>query len=336
MIAKEHKPILAFSAGAASAILFLILSRGEFLGFFLGYFTPLPLLMAGLGLGIDAALWSGGIATLLVFLITSILASGTVDPVMDAWLYFAFFFVLPVVVVTKKALAPGGVITGLIARERPGIRKPKKNHPNRVAERIVSGLCFYLCGILGLVWLAVGNSEGSLITMIETAFRETLQKIAPASGDHTLESLLDIVPFAPGLFALSWFMIICINTGIGQSLLQQRGLNMCPTPILNHFRPPTGLMILATGFTAVLASGELALLALNLTIILAIPYCLTGLAVTHWAVKRYHMSPVFLYAVYATLFFVPVLILVVVFVGVIDQAVDIRRLRTPVSNQENI
>ena len=352
MVAKEYKSILTFGAGAASALLFLILSQGQFLGFLLGYFTPLPLLMVGLGLGIDAALWSSGAAIVLIFLATSALAAGALDAGITMGLSFIILFVLPLLMVAKRALMPGAVFDG--EKDRDGIRKTpsnpggnlQKKHDNQVIERIVSGLCLYVCCVLTLVWLSfINGPEGGLTASIETTIRDIIQKIAPTASERDIQPLLDMVPFLPSMFALSWFMILCINTVVAQSVLQRRGLNLRPTPILSHFQPPSGLMIVITGSTAILASGELSLLALNLTLILAIPYGLAGLAVAHWAVGHWHMNPLFLFVLYAILFFIPVLMVIVVFVGVIDRAVDIRGLRLPdhkngsthenKSNQEN-
>jgi hypothetical protein len=269
------------------------------------YLTQLPLFIAGLWLGVTAA-GLAGLAASLILLVTSNFVAAAV---------FAGLNALPVVLLVRQALLARTNADGGIEWYPPGL------------------LTAWLTG-LGLaattvVFLVFGGQAG-----VESALRETL---GPALGQgldgntREQEELFGLAAFVlPGIVAISWMIMTLTNGSLAQGLLARFGAGWRPSPDLAALSLPMWIpILLAVAAGATILGGASRLHGVNVMIVLAVPFCLAGLAVLHAVARRLPRPMLLLGTFYglAAIFGWPLLLITLL--GLIDSSLGIRRRLAP-------
>jgi len=265
------------------------------------YLAQLPLFAAGLWLGTGACALAGLVAALVLAGAGSSLTAGV----------FAALNVFPVVVLIRQSLlartAPGDVVEwyppGLLAAWLTGL--------GLVA---VAGMLVFLGGPQGM--------EGALREVLAPVFDRRAEEIAP---EHN-ELLASIAFILPAIVATSWMVMTTTNGCLAQGLLARFGASWRPSPDLAALSLPAWIsMVLAVAAAAILVGGTARFVGVNVTIVLAVPFCLAGLAVLHTLARRFPRPTVTLVTFYvlAAVFGWP--LLVVALLGLLDSPLGLRR-----------
>jgi hypothetical protein len=287
--------------GAVGAALYLAVLTGSPGSLILVYLAQLPLFAAGLWLGVGAAAIAALTASTILLLVGGIIAVGL----------FAGFYAAPVVLLVRLALLARAGPDGAIEWYPPGL------------------LTAWLTG-LGLAALAaalllLGGPQG-----IEALLRETLSPVidrfvdqSAASRDALTEGLARIIP---GVVAGSWMAMTASAAVLAQGVLARFGVSWRPSPDLAALTLPIWVPLLfGVSAAAAAVGGTARFLSINVLIVLAIPFCLAGLAVLHTAVRRLQRPqvPLVTFYVLAGLFGWPLLVIAVL--GLLDALFGLRR-----------
>jgi hypothetical protein len=268
------------------------------------YLAQLPLFVAGLWLGIGAAMAAGLIAA------TTIAAVG-------GWLaatLFAGLYAAPAVVLVRQAL---------LAR-----RGPDGN-----AEWYPSGLLAACLTALGIATLAgvvvfLGGPSGLEAMLHQTLVPAVDRLIDERSTSQRWISVLTLV--APGAIAASWMVMTASSAMLAQGVLARFGVAWRPSPDLAALQLPSwvsALLAVAAGAAAI--GGAVRFYGISVLIVLSVPFCLAGLAVLHTVVRRLPRPHVPLVAFYvlAALFGWPLLAITVL--GVLEAPLGLKRRLAP-------
>jgi hypothetical protein len=283
---------------AGPYLLVLIGSTGSII---LVYLAQLPLFAAGLWLGTGASASAGLVAALILA------AAGS----LPAAALFAALNVVPVLLLVRQSL---------LARRGPG----------NAVEWYPPGLMTAWLTGFGLVAAAVtlvflGGPQGA-----QAALREVL---APALDRHLgeitpeLDELLAFVAFVlPGIIATSWMVMTATNGCLAQGLLARFGASWRPAPDLAALGLPVWIpVLLAFAAGATLLGGTARFIGVNVMIVLAVPFCLAGLAVLHTVARRFPRPAVTLLAFYLLAGFLGWPLLLIALLGLLDSPLGLRR-----------
>jgi len=148
-------------------------------------------------------------------------------------------------------------------------------------------------------------------------------------GRDELASLLGTI--MPGVVIASWMVMTLTNGALAQGLLSRFEASWRPSPALAALELPKWFLVLLLLATAAAAlGGMMRFVAINTIIILAVPFCLAGLAVLHTVASRFPRPAVPLVGTYflAGLFGWPLLLILVL--GLLDTSLGLRQhIRLP-------
>jgi hypothetical protein len=287
--------------GVLAAGPYLLVLTGSAGSMILVYLAQLPLFAAGLWLGTGASVSAGFVAALILAGAGSLLAAAL----------FTALNVVPVVLLVRQSL---------LARTAPG----------NAVEWYPPGLMTAWLTGLGLVAAAVtfvffGGPQG-----MQAALREAL---APALdrrlGEITpeLDELLAFVGFIlPGIVATSWMAMTLTNGTLAQGLLARFGASWRPSPDLAALGLPMWIpVLLAFASGATLLGGTARFIGLNVLIVLAVPFCLAGLAVLHTVARRFPRPAVTLAVFYLLAGVLGWPLLLIALLGLLDSPLGLRR-----------
>lgn len=292
---------IAGFCGALGACPYLAALSGSPGSMILVYLTQLPLFAAGLWLGAGAAVLAGIAASLVLAVASGLMAAAV----------FAGMNAVPVALLVRQSLLARRDGEGALEWYPPGL------------------LTAWLTG-LGLAAVAaalllLGGPQG-----VEAGLREVL---APAISHHVEENtaeqgdLLRFLGFVlPGVAASSWMVMISTNASLAQGLLTRFGANWRPSPDIAALGLPIWIPVLlafAAGATAL--GGTARFLGINMMIVLAVPFCLAGLAVLHTVARRLPRPALLLATFYvlAAVFGWPLLLAALL--GLLDSSIGLRR-----------
>jgi Predicted membrane protein (DUF2232) len=292
--------IVAF-CGALGAGPYLVALTGPPGSMILVYLTQLPLFVAGLWLGVGAAALAGLAASLILVAASNLMAAAV----------FAGLNVVPVVLLVRQSLLARTGAAGEIEWYSPGL------------------LTAWLTG-LGLAAIAasvllLGGPEG-----VQAALREVLAPVLSRHVDENIPEHAELLGFLafvlPGVVASSWMVMTVSNGSLAQGLLSRFGASWRPSPDLAALGLPMWIPVLlafAAGATAL--GGTARFLGINVMIVLAVPFCLAGLAVLHTLARRFSRPaiPLVTFYVLAGVFGWP--LLVVALLGLLDSSLGLRR-----------
>lgn len=295
-------PILC---GLIGACLYLTILTGSPGAVILVSLTQLPLFLAGLWLGAGAALLAGLTATLVLLATVGALATAA----------FAAVDAIPVVVLVRQALLARPGRDGSIEWYSPG------------------SLTAWLTGFAllgaGVGILALGGPAG-IQELLRRAMAAELRDLVPGDRQALATATAALARLFPGLTAASWMMVTACCGALAQGLLTRFGANWRPTPDLAALELPYWIPILfGAAIVAIWLGGAAGFFGITAAILLSVPLCLGGLAVTHALSRRFArpMVPLIVFYVAAGLFGWPLLVLALL--GLLDPPLGLRRRLAP-------
>jgi Predicted membrane protein (DUF2232) len=292
---------VAALCGALAAGPYLLSLSGSSSSLILVYLAQLPLFLAGLWGGVNAAALAGLAASLILLAASNIMAVAL----------FAALNVVPVVLLVRQALLA-----------RPAADGTTEWYPPGLLTAWLTGVG--VAGIIGGVLLLGGadSVQASVREALTPALDRLFDQDAPERED--LAGLLAAI--MPGIVAVSWMVMTVTNGMLAQGLLARFGWNWRPSPDLAALTLPLWVpasLVAAAAATAL--GGTARFFGINALIALSVPFCLAGLAVMHAMARRLPRPAVLLAVFYvlAGLFGWPLLI--AMFLGLLDSSLGVRR-----------
>ncbi len=295
---------LAVLAGIISGGMALMPLAGSFGLIFLGYFVQLPLMLAGLTLGLTAAAIAAVSATLVIAII--------IGP-LGAFIFLATL-VVPAIIVVRQALL-SRVVHGTTEWYPPGL--------------VLAILTVFAVGGLVLGFVMPMDEPGGLLGLIDRSLTEAILQLTEAAG----QTVPDLAPIrarlwmVPAAIASSWLIMTVLNAILAQAVAVRTGRNRRPSPSFPLLELPFWLWPLMgiAVLLAALGGGDLGLLGRSALIVLATPFAFLGLAVIHKFANRWSHRQLGLTAVYAGIVVFSWPILVVVALGLVEDWAHLRR-----------
>jgi hypothetical protein len=269
------------------------------------YLAQLPLFVAGLWLGASVSALAGLAASLLLAA-TGNLVAATV---------FAGSNAIPVGLLVRQSLLARTVAGGAVEWYPPGL-----------LTAWVTGLGL---AATAAAFLLLGSPQDT-----QTALREVLAPVLDRPSDQNVpeqDAVIDFVAFIlPGIIATSWIVMTVTNGSLAQGLLARFGANWRPSPDLAALGLPLWIpLLLAVAAGASALGGTARFLGVNVMIVLAVPFCLAGLAVLHTVARRFARPaiPLVTFYVLAGVFGWPLLLVAIL--GLLDSPLGLRRRFSP-------
>jgi hypothetical protein len=294
---------LAVLAGVVSSALFLCLLTGVPGMVLFAYFVQLPLMLAGLAMGLTASM----VAVAGALLINGVIAGAV------ATMIYGVIQALPALIVVRQAL---------LSRQDGG--KVEWYPPGLLLAQLT---CVAGLGI-GLAFLLLLDHPGGLQGAIEGFLASALVEMGAIEADAVSSS--DLGPWMflfPGLMATSWLVMVVLNAVLAQALAVRLGWNRRPSPDLTSLELPSWLWpaLGAAALVALLGDHGWGFLGRSLLIVFVVPYVFLGLAVIHTLVRRWSHPSWLLAAVYGALVLLGWPILAVLLLGFVEDWAHLRR-----------
>jgi Predicted membrane protein (DUF2232) len=294
---------LAVLAGVVSSALFLCLLTGVPGMVLFAYFVQLPLMLAGLAMGLTASM----VAVASALLINGVIAGAV------ATMIYGLIQALPALIVVRQALL-----------SRQDGQSVEWYPPGLLLAQLT---CVAGLGI-GLAFLLLLDHPGGLQGAIEAFLASALVEMGAIDAEAVSSSELGPWMFLfPGLMATSWLVMVVLNAVLAQALAVRLGWNRRPSPDLTRLELPSWLWpaLGAAGLVALLGEHGWGFLGRSLLIVFVVPYVFLGLAVIHTLVRRWSHPSWLLAAVYAALVLLGWPILAVLLLGFVEDWAHLRR-----------
>ena len=292
---------IAVFCGALGACPYLVALTGSPGSVILVYLTQLPLFVAGLWLGVGASALAGLAASLILIAASNLMAAAV----------FAGLNAVPVVLLVRQSLLARTGAEGVIEWYPPGM--------------LTAWLTGFGLAAIAASLLLLGGPEG-----VQAALREVLAPVLRRHIDESIPEHAELLSFLafilPGIVASSWMVMTATNGSLAQGLLARFGASWRPSPDLAALGLPMWIPVLlafAAGATAL--GGTARFLGINVMIVLAVPFCLAGLAVVHTLAHRFSRPaiPLVTFYVLAAVFGWPLLLAALL--GLLDSPLGLRR-----------
>ena len=294
---------LAVLAGVVSSALFLCLLTGVPGMVLFAYFVQLPLMLAGLAMGLTAS---------MVAVVSALLINGVIAGAVATMIY-GVIQALPALIVVRQAL---------LARQDGG--NVEWYPPGLLLAQLT---CVAGLGI-GLAFLLLLDHPGGLQGAIEAFLASALVEMGAIEAEAVSSAELGPWMFLfPGLMATSWLVMVVLNAVLAQALAVRLGWNRRPSPDLTRLELPGWLWpaLGAAGLVALLGEHGWGFLGRSLLIVFVVPYVFLGLAVIHTLVRRWSHPSWLLAALYAALVLLGWPILAVLLLGFVEDWAHLRR-----------
>ncbi len=315
--------VAAIGGGLLSAVLYLAIISGDMGGMLFGYVAAMPLFLAGLALGTasgQVAVATGGLVVI---------------GVTESWLACLTYLLsngVPVALLLQRALL-----------NRTGADGRVHWYPS---ERLVLDTTLAAMALIGLAFFGALGVDGGLRGLVEQAlsgvFREVLPLFEAGEGDaaRSLEAAaaVAIAPVFPGVVMVSWVLMLLVNLILAQAVLQRAGRALRPSLRLfdANLSPMLSWSLLGCAAAGLFLPGQIGYLAINLAIVLALPFFFAGLTIVHLAAAQQAAKLPLLVVFYLLMIVLGWPILVVVGLGAAECWVKLRRrLAAPGADKES-
>ena len=309
MINSVRPYAFTLSAGALAALLFAVP-----FAFAIGAAAPLtltgiPLMAAGLGIGVIAAAGAGltGIAV-----ITGIVVALALGP--EPSILFALFFAAPIVFAVH-----------MLGRSRTSSLGYIEWQPPLTVMAWLLAAAIVGMIILGLMLI---KGETELLALTRRFLEPLFTGIFPEFGMFRIRSMVSTVaPIFPGAVIALWLLLLAVSTAGAIALLHNRGALGRPTPHMEELRTPLWVPVafVVALLIAWVGDDNYAYLGQNAAIAIFVPMFLVGVGTFHAIARRTPISIVILAVFYGFLIVFPPLSVPVALIGVADQILGLRR-----------
>jgi hypothetical protein len=301
--------LIAFAAGAASALMFASIVSGAFISLLLFYLSPLPLMVAGLGWGpVTAAI--GGIAagTALGFLFgMPYLAAFVITVALPAW-WLGHLALLGRPVDTTASTANGA--TAPVIEWYP-------------VGRLLLWIAAFASITTMATLLTLGTDSETLLRAMKEILKSILTLMNGSRGqpivkdlDKASEALANIAPAVAAILAI---FTLTLNTWLAGRITVTSGRLKRPWPNLQAAAlPPMVLVALCVAIALSFVGGLLGIFAQIVSSALLMAYALTGLAAIHTLTTGMKVRSLVLSLTYASVLFIGWPILILVGIGLAD------------------
>jgi hypothetical protein len=271
-------------------------------GVVLASLTQAPLFIAGLTLGLPAALAASATSALVV--------SAPTGPI--GALLHGLVNAVPVLVLVQRALLSRRAADGSLEWYPPGL--------------IVSWLTGLGLAALGALLLLLASAEGG----IAGAMQRQIEALLPIFGPNqeAMRPLFEaIAPVMPGLIVSAWMAVTMANGALAEAIALRAGRAARPAPDIAQTELPKALAagLVAAAALALLGPGTLGAIGANATLVLTVPFLVLGFAVVHAATKGIRARRLLLGGLYAVTAILTWPVIVIVALGLIDQGFGIKR-----------
>lgn len=296
--------LLGAGAGIASALLFGGAPTGLLAAVLLSFLVPVPLFMAGLGLGTMAGAVAAAVAAALVLIIQGPMAGAL----------FAGKFAVPVAILVRQAMLSRTDDSG--------------------TEWYPAGLLATTLSVVGL-GMAVAISAIISSLAVQELFDERLQafaeNFAAANEGITAEKMLAwLEPFRrllPGLTTVFWMVNLIAAGALAQAALVKLGRNLRPWPDFMAMELPGWMAAVAAVAlaAAMVLPNPVGTYALAMAFAVCFAFLLQGLAVVHAFNRKIQGGTVLLIIFYLLVFGQGFPAALVVVLGAVEQYLGLRR-----------
>jgi hypothetical protein len=287
--------------GMLAAGPYLLALTGSASSMVLVYLAQLPLFVAGLWLGTGASALAGLAAALILMTAGNLLAVGV----------FAALNVAPVVLLVRQSL---------LARTAPG--KVLEWYPPGLLTAWLTG---FGLAVAAATFIPLGGPQDIQATLREVLAPALDRRLDIITPEH--DELLAFIAFIlPAIIATSWMVMTATNGSLAQGLLARFGASWRPSPDLATLSLPPWVPVLLTfAAGATLFGGTARFVGVNVIIVLAVPFCLAGMAVLHTVARRFRRPALTLVTLYvlAGVFGWPLLLIAIL--GLLDSPLGLRR-----------
>lgn len=305
---------LAVVAGLASALLMLSVVSGARLSFILFLFSPLPILLVGIGWDHRAAVLAAAIGTLVIGVVLGLngVRSYAISVALPGW-WLSYLVMHRTAGGDRAAATDRGCMPGTLIL-----------------------WCAGLAVVLVLLTVPTfGLSLEAYRAGIGHAIEEFLrrQTDTPAGTPVILPSGADADDMA-GLFALvvppigavSWMLVTLVNVWLAARIAQAAGHLRRPWPTLSDLSLPRPvLVVLAVAVLLSFAPGLASLLGQLVAATLFVAFVLLGLAVVHAGTRGFRGRILVLIGVYLMLAIQPWAAMCLAVLGALEQFFGLRR-----------
>lgn len=291
--------LIGAGAGLVSALLFASAAASTSLAGFLLYLCPLPLCLAGLGWGRQAAGIAGLAATI------------TIVPVLglEAALGFSLVVAIPI-----------AVLIHLILLSRTG-----EGHGHSATEWYPAGRLVAAAALMGgtlaaLMVLVLGPDAQSYQSSIDQMLPLIKEGLDPDDEVFTPEMIerlgLLLAKALPAAFAVIWLTIALFNLWLAGHIASASGHTLRPWPDLHGLEIPGGMVaVFAGALIASFVPGVIGLIGIGFAGALLFIYVLQGLAVIHVLTLGMQLRWLLLAGVYVGVVFLGWLAILVAILG---------------------
>ncbi len=313
--------LIGIGAGLVAAVLFASLANNSALALMLFYLTPLPVLLAGVGWGVSAALLAFVTATALLALVLSIKSA----------IAFGLFVGVPGVVLSYLMLLHRDVpVSG---QPGEGSGSPQIRIEWYPFGRIIAWASVMAGGLVALALLLIGGDSETYSRTIgaifnEEAFKQLQAVFGPEFGQAAFQQFVERFTryILPAFAAIFWLLVMVGNLWLAAKSARISGLLARPLPEFTRIDYP---LFVPIGFLIALAlnfgSGLPGLIGTAFLGAFACAHLLMGLAVVHVLVATLQFKPLVLFALYAGLFLTPWVGLPVTLLGLLEPFLRLRQ-----------
>lgn len=305
---------------AITSLIFGVSSYLPFLGSFVIYFLPLPIIFYRLKLGRS----NGAIIP-----VASLSVMATIIGSISFDLFFFF-----------ELLLLGFVLAELIELDLS------------IEKTILYTCCVVLFGGICCLLIYSNFSTTSIFAMASESVAKSLKmavdvyrEIGMSEEDiQTLSALLDgfqyvLVRIIPALAIATTLIIIWLNILLVKPLLKKKGISYPNFGQLKTWKAPDILVwgFIASGFMLVLQIKPIMVIGLNIIIILMTVYFFQGIAIVSFYFEKKQYPQALRFSLYGLGFIAlrQLLIFFVSIIGFFDIWIDFRKLEGTINNQEN-
>ena len=314
--------LIALALGLVACVAFVSATTGPLpMRLILFLITPLPLLLAGLGWGVRAALVAGAAGTIML------IAAG---PMVAA--VFALSQAVPSAVLSYLAMLNRTVPE---AETTSGASEPSTQREWYPPGRLVVWAAV-MAAVPAIIWsvLADANSteiKAALATGLEAAFKAGAVG-APGGGPWTPATIAQfsakLYAILPAGSAVAWMSGLLLTLWIAGRIMRASGQLTRPWPDLASLEFPSGtaLAFATVTLAAVLLEGPVGIAGRAFCGALLLAYFLLGLAIIHFMTRGMSWRPFVLWGLYTALLFVNGLVAIpIAIIGLTDGLLHLRR-----------